>query len=792
MTTETRRTTSGGEPGTSDARLEATPHLEGLLRSLRGRLRRLVLSHGLGTVLAVVAGWLVFAYVADWGLRVPGPIRVLHGVVLVVLTGVFLWRSLFRPLRRVPDRPGLALLFERAHPELSELLISAVQFQAGRPHGDRQLVAAVLSEADARASTLLPRGILAEKRPRQRLGLGLLGAALISGFVLWQPEHARIFVDRMLGGSAAWPQRTHLTIEIPGLEARARVEESEDLIRLRVSRGTDVAIVVRAEGVVPDDVRLHFDGGRDLVLSRSGTHVFRTLLRSCQEDVTFHATGGDDLDGRPRVEVEVLQPPDVEGIAIRVEPPAYSGLPEELIFNRDVDVLAGSKLAIHVLPFPRDAGGAVRLLPDDLLVDVASAPFPLPPGTEGDAEDGLRFDLVAENSLGFRVELRDARGLENPDPGLFRVQVVADRAPEIQIVAPSRSDFEIVQGGAVPLRARVTDDFGLLSMDWRVLLTASTDELTEVASGSLDLRPIAEPGARGAPGAEPGAGPLRAALGAQRLEVGALDTPEHPLAVDQRYVFEFSARDNRAPEANVGESLPIRARVVTPEELLRRMQERLARARLDALRLSELQVEKRQRVEDLVDVFDGDAVSDGGEAVALAAALSGQRRVLGDAQALARDLATVAEDILYARLDEKAGPLLDYYDARASESTELRFSSEPWRLLASAAAEGQLGSSGFAQNLVHLVGLALEISEDHVAAAAEALDDAERALEHGPRLEALLAASELQTRSIGRIEALLEELAEWDNFQNILALTRDILNRQKALRERTQKFAQEK
>ena len=39
-----------------------------------------------------------------------------------------------------------------------------------------------------------------------------------------------------------------------------------------------------------------------------------------------------------------------------------------------------------------------------------------------------------------------------------------------------------------------------------------------------------------------------------------------------------------------------------------------------------------------------------GQAVAMAAALSGQRRVLGDSEALARDLATIAEDILYARL----------------------------------------------------------------------------------------------------------------------------------------------
>ena len=59
--------------------------------------------------------------------------------------------------------------------------------------------------------------------------------------------------------------------------------------------------------------------------------------------------------------------------------------------------------------------------------------------------------------------------------------------------------------------------------------------------------------------------------------------------------------------------------------------------------------------------------------------------------------------------------------------------------------------------------------------------------------DAVLAdAAELQGRSLERMEDLLAELAEWDNFQNVLALTRDILNRQKALRERTQQYASEK
>src|SRR5688572_8812899 len=114
---------------TRTAELARTPALERLLARTRAALVRQVLAYGAGTVLGAATLWIVFAFLADWGLRVPHAIRVFHGLVLAGVVVVFLWRDLVRPLRALPDREGLALLFERAHPELSDLLISAVQFQ---------------------------------------------------------------------------------------------------------------------------------------------------------------------------------------------------------------------------------------------------------------------------------------------------------------------------------------------------------------------------------------------------------------------------------------------------------------------------------------------------------------------------------------------------------------------------------------------------------------------------------------------------------------------------------------
>jgi hypothetical protein len=784
--------------GPNGSTTASAPQIERLISGLRSKLVRTVWLHGLGTVVSIAACWILFAFVADRGLGVPAPIRIFHGLVFPLLVAFFLWRGLVRPLRRLPDRAGLAVLLERAHPELREVLVSAVEFRDAGPDperalGDPGLVAQVIRSADERAAGLDLAGVLEERGPRQRAMLGAISAALLTVLAMLAPTQAGIFAARFLGASTPWPQRTWLTVEVPELGGTARVERTDELIRVRVARGTDVPVVVRAQGEAPDTVSLHLDDRAPLELGRGTGATYRTLLRSMQEDLAFHVTGGDDERGLPRVEIEVLQPPDVAGLAVRVTPPAYSGLQPSLAFDRDLEVLAGSTLRVHVLPYPDDATGVARLLPEDRTLPLERAPFPVDPSDADaglDEREGLVFDLVAEASFGFRIELTDERGLSNPDPGLYRIRIVEDRAPDVRVLSPARSEIEVVPGGAIAVRARAEDDFGLTSLALRV--GAPTRASEPAAEGSeealppttpLALRSLDEPGDV-APGTAP-----RKAFGGTRLEVDALGGGE-PVTVDQRFTIAIEARDTRTPDAGVGSAVPIRVRVVTPEELLRRVQERLARARVTAGRLANLQRERRTRTEELLDAL-AEGPAEGENELSLRASVGGERRIRGDAEALARDLASAAEDVLYARLDDKSEPMLARLDAALSEVSDLRFHAEPWRELAAARRDGQLGAPGFSATLVDLVDVALEIGNDHAAAAVTELEAALEAPESEAR-DHLARAIEHQTLALDRAEELLERLAEWDNFQNVLALTRDILNRQKALRERTKQFASEK
>ncbi len=771
-----------------DPPLTRTPGIEALLGSLHRKILFLVLFHGVGTLLAALSAWLVFAYFADWALRVPRPVRIFHGLAFLGIAFYFVWREFLRPLRSLPSRTGLALLAERANPELRELLVSAVQFQDPRASrstdGDPRLVEHVLAQAESAARNVSFAPVLDRETPRARFVLGTLGMAIVATFATLRPTETGIFFDRMLGGDATWPRRTTLLVEIPALEGATIVTRSPERLHLRIARGTDVPVLIRAEGVQPEEVLLSFAERGDVPLARGGGNTYRTLLRGLQEDARFWATGGDDQDEIPLVDVEVLQPPDVEGLAIEVRPPAYARLAPSLAFQGEVEVLQGSELVIHALPSPPEARGKIRILPGDVLEDLVSGPFPIDPALGDGVEPrlGLSHALRAEKTFGFRIELVEASGLSNPDPGLYRVLVSEDRPPEVELAAPNRTEIEVVPGGAIPLRAWARDDLGLVALEWRVSSASAEPKTPPVLTGSLTLS---------AEGAAPEGGPRppRTARGVHRIEVSELGTSAAPVAVDQSFVLEVVARDERQPLANEGKSLPVRMRVVAPENLLRRLQERLARARLDTIALSELQGGKRARVLDLVSALeDEDRTS--AEELALTAALSGERRVLTEAQSLASGLAEIAEEVLYARLDEKANGLLLAHDERMRALEQKGFQSAPWRELARSIQDER--GSGLARNLVRLVGLSLTIVEDDVQGAARALEEAERARDRSETLAALVRAEERQAAALAHIEDLLEELKVWDNFQNVLSLVRDVLSRQKTLRERTQRFASQK
>jgi len=770
--------------------LPRMPRLERLLEAVRRRATALVLARALGALLAASCAALGFAWVADRVLGAPRPLRLALTCALALGLLLLAWKLAGAWLLRRPRRPELAALVERAHPQLRELLVSAVDFErASAPPDELALRARVCAQADESAGRLAAASVLPTRTRALEALAGLALAALVLLLARAHPLQAEIFAERLLGGTRAWPQATALAFELELPEGAPPLVERAGVIELRLARGSDLGVAVRATGSVPDEVDLHFASGEVQPLARAAAGLFRASLRGLQQPLEFWAVGGDERDGDPRVRIEVLDPPDIERLAIAIQPPAYTGAPARLELDRDVEVLAGSRLSVHVLPRPAHARGHVRVLPADELVELVPMPFPADPAATEPANAeastsvnaapelaGLGFELTAARSLRLRFELSTPDGLANPDPGLWSVNVVEDRPPQVELYAPGRSEVKTTPQGAIALRLVARDDFGLQHVRWNL---GAPQVEAPVASGELALA------VRGAPADAPAqSAPLREAVASARLELQGVPGAELGAQLELR----IEAVDGRSPEPQRAAALPIAVRIVAPEELLRLLQDQLGRTRVQASALAELQRTRRQATEDLLAAHKGDAPLAAGDALALQAALTGQRRVESDAQALTRELCAVAETALYARLDEKAGPWLEALDRELRAQLERSFEPAAWQRFR---AETRGASAGFAGYLLELVDLALAISEEDARAASAALDRAQGDPSMQAVREALVAARVAQDAALQRLEALLERLAEWDNFQSVVNLTRDILEQQKALRERTRQSAAE-
>jgi hypothetical protein len=756
---------------------QPTPQLDRLLTRLRAGLRGLAWRQGLGVVLLGTGGWLAFAFLADRWLDLPRPVRLLHTAILVATPIVLVVRDLARRLAKVPGPEGLAVLLDRAHPESQDRLVSSLQLRdTPQTSPARPLIDRLVTETEALAPSIEIARVLDPRQPNRRLLSGLGVAALAVTLLAAQPALARTFLERALGANTPWPRATTLALRLAGSGEAVAIGE----LRARVARGSDLDLVVEVQGEVPEEVTVHFADGSASRFRTGGSRSVRPELRNLQRSTELWVTGGDDQRGEPRLVLEVVSPPDVLALTCVATPPAYTGLEPVVLEGTELRVLQGSELRLGLLLDPPTATGQVRVLGTDRVLPLEPGPVALVEG--GDSEtttvEGWTCTLLAEEDRYFQVELQDPTGMTNPDPGTWAIRVEPDRKPEVVLLAPDPGEHLVVAGGAVGLRVRVADDFAVAEVRWDA--REASDLETAVAEGALELRP--------APAATEGFGGPRGvqALAGTRLELAAL--AGEGVEAGWSGVLQVMARDSHPSPDHEALGNPVRLRCVSADEYLRRLKDGLARGGETAGRMLSEATELRKQAGLTVAALETGEVATDRE---LAALVHGARRVEGDGRSLGRDLAGLTEGLAYTRIDGRAGAALDALDRRLQESGTRTFEPALWRALVADLEAGRLGSPDLVGELLTLTGMTLEVSEATLAQALEALTRARAASAAEQARSEVIAAEAALTRAVEQLDALTTRLGEWDNFQSVLTLTRDILNRQKNLTERTRKFAEE-
>jgi hypothetical protein len=520
------------------------PHpLEQKLIALRRRLRRIEAVHALSLAMATLLAALVGFGAIDYLLRLHDRgLRIIASLSALAVIGWIVYRvvasPLFAPLRDI----DLALRTERFFPSLRNRLASAVEFlhqsEEDPTAGSPALRRAVIAQATAETQATDFSAVL-DPRPAIRAAVVLLSACLtVAVLVMLSPSVSKTALLRLLNpfGNAAWPQVTHLVVRHP-------IE--------RIARGQNVRIeAIDADGArLPQDVRIHYR----LQTPEGGTVEETEQMRGVEQAMvadrenvvrpfSYRIEGGDDRS-MPWTDVEVVDPPAIESVSIRLTPPAYTGQPPTTS-ERHIRAIVGTRVQI--------AGKASKPLRSADLCFENGRRTPAELTADG---QGLSVADVVEKSGTYWLELTDSDGLKGGGGDRWEIVAVPDVPPTVRIESPA-DNLYVTPQAIVPLRVAAKDDLALRSV---TLLFRLADAAPE---GSIELFSAPQ---------QPPRLPDAAPAGDSRTVDFRWDLAALHLQPGTQIAFRIAAADYR-PQMTTSD--PRRLLVVTPDDLQDRIADR--------------------------------------------------------------------------------------------------------------------------------------------------------------------------------------------------------------------------
>lgn len=767
--------TTTDQPGASVDPVERLGRAtQALLSSQLQRLRRRLLVHGLGAVIAIPVAAVLLFFVLDRTLRLPAPIRVFHTMAVLGLLAAAAWWFVRRPLRQRLQDVDVAVLIERVFPELHQQLVSAVQLEAMLQQGQLRnqspaMVERVITTAEA-TSQQLPLHRVLDARATVRIWAAAAGlmTVVIAGTAL-APDTAWAFFRRQLGLDVPYPKATNLVVELPPDGGDIKRRDLQGRVELTISSGAALHVSVLANGTVPEEVFLDVTGQsgetRSLGMSKRPGGRFRYVFHRLQGGFSFHARGGDDDTGDKVVHVRTVLPPLVGEITAKLTPPAYTRRPEIVQKGGAIEGLTGSEVQLDVTATAAvqsaelvflESGRRLVLKPVAIQDDSAKAQL-------------LRAAFRLENTDRYQVELVGDNGLKSPNPGTYPVAALQDYAPVGRWLQPDEEyGLMLLPEAVLALRIDAQDDYGLHAVTFAV-----------ESSGGTSTVPLLQP-----PEPSGAAPPVR--LGPVEL-YQVKDLLGERRAGAEGLSLSIELRDNRVPEANVTVLPRRQVQIVDQSQLAAAIARQFRSIRETVGQTLEVQRERRERLADLGSRLP----SATGQEVAqvLTNVEVGQGRVGSGCERIHRQLMGAFDLHLWNRLEpaEAAATVLELYRVWHRQQPDAPPNAPGfYRELASRRSAQTLGA--MATTLDPILAMVLQADSLHGELSPQSLRLLTQAQVAGNGRDLAGTVGEvvkLQDRIVEVLKDLLGRLDEWNEMQDLIQDVRAMRDKQRDLQNRT-------
>ncbi len=740
------------------------------LRALSTKRRLALGLAGVASVVLAAAVLTALTYAIDRPLRLPIGVRGIHLALCLGALAYFAWRRLIKPSSAPFTLEDAAMLVERSRPELDDRLISALQLdadaKAGRLVGSAELVDAAVARTLSDVSTLDFRSAYDARHVRKPVLAALGGILVLSAAATWAPVEAGIFVRRcLLLQNTPWPRATNLKLTVvDGAQFARTVEDGREVFS--VPERTPLQIRVEAEGKMPSSADLVVqtvegdEKPRTFAMGRPGgkdyfQHVFPPLTQSLR----IHATGGDDDDEEPAVEIRVSRAPRIQRFEAALTPPAYVGVPARTTNDANLVVPEGTKITFRF-------SVNMALSSFELAFDKAGRKQ-LSPGPDG----VYVHEFALRQSDFYTYRLKGENGVNSVEAPRYVLTAEPDQIPRVQLDMPGQTSSPITPNAVIPLRGTASDDHGVSVIELR---HSTADEgLPNVlpVTGSDLLKPLGE---------------LQVPF-YRDLTLADLGDAK----VGGRVRFKMLVADNRMTEADpephrqFGDyeySLQVMAPADVERELVQR-QSRLRERVRDLLALAEARLAETN---ELLAAGDAGPATDFGNK--LAQIETGQNRITVELSSTGRQFMRVFEGYLYNRLD--AGNLTEKLLVVLADIYRKSTETDPFKIYGEAVGQvkAQVSEGELMGRLTVILDLFVRTAAERSPEAVRRLAQAGLTQNPADRAELLRGAKTQQQSLIEDLRALEDRLEAWEDYLDVIQGLRDLIDLQKGVKGKAEKL----
>jgi len=442
---------------------------------VRGRVGRVAMWRGLGMALGMICGWLVSETAVDFLVELPWVGRL--GFLVIGVGGALgLWGYFgVREWWRRRSDEEVALLVERALPELRSRLIAAVQLAKMAKPSSPGLVGALVAETTQMVGRLSFKGVVATRSMWRWIWVGLVGMLIVVGLGFLGGHRTKPLVRRAFLYGDAVPRQTMI----------------EDVTGDRViAIGDDLGIGATARGIVPWKGRLRVKtvAGKASEFELGGVEGkagrFHRVLQSVQEPFEYRVLLGDAVSEVFRVKVKPR--PAVASVECEQIWPKYTGIGAQRRALGDLKLLVGSRLVLKVKASTAVKFGEIRLVGVERDKVVVRSPLVI----KGEDATQLSGEVLIpkEGVTGMTLRLVDEDGVESRGAAVYHINLVTDTAPTVKIIWPDRREILMTREGTALISFEAKDDYGVgkvrlnYAVDW---VEGGAFKTTELEMGAV-------------------------------------------------------------------------------------------------------------------------------------------------------------------------------------------------------------------------------------------------------------------------------------------------------------------